>query len=123
MSDIESIADFTHASEPAFIGNRLLATFPPELRQTVRDQVEIIRLETGDTVLSKGDPVKSSVFPFGTTMISMIIDLADGRSVEVGGWFDIGHGVDLILLPRLDPKAGSGARRTCQHESAGKANA
>jgi CRP-like cAMP-binding protein len=100
MSDIESIADFTHASEPAFIGNRLLATFPPELRQTVRDQVEIIRLETGDTVLSKGDAVQSSVFPFGTTMISMIIDLADDRSVEVasigkegavGGIVSCGH--------------------------------
>ena len=100
MSDIESIADFTHASEPAFIGNRLLATFPPELRQTVRDQVEIIRLETGDTVLSKGAAVQSSVFPFGTTMISMIIDLADGRSVEVasigkegavGGIVSCGH--------------------------------
>ena len=100
MSDIESIADFTHASEPAFIGNRLLATFPPELRQTVRDQVEIIRLETGDTVLSKGDAVQSSVFPFGPTMISMIIDLADDRSVEVasigkegavGGIVSCGH--------------------------------
>lgn len=100
MSDIESIADFTHASEPAFIGNRLLATFPPELRQAVRDQVEIIRLETGDTVLSKGDAVQSSVFPFGTTMISMIIDLADDRSVEVasigkegavGGIVSCGH--------------------------------
>jgi CRP-like cAMP-binding protein len=100
MPDTNSISELAHASEPAFIGNRLLATFPPELRKSIRDQIEIVRLETGDNVLRQGEAVESSVFPFGTTMISMIVDLADGRSVEVasigkegavGGIVSCGH--------------------------------
>ncbi len=100
MADIELSEILAHASEPAFIDNRLLATFPMDLRQSVRDEIEIIRLEAGETVLRRGFDVASSVFPFGTTMVSMIIDLSDGRSVEVasigkegavGGIVSCGH--------------------------------
>ena len=89
-----------HVSEPAFAGNRLLATFPPPLREAVQGQVEIITLDAGDAVLHRGGAVEWSIFPFGTTMISMIIGLADGRSVEVasigkegavGGIVSCGH--------------------------------
>ncbi|HXH00205.1 MAG TPA: Crp/Fnr family transcriptional regulator [Sphingomicrobium sp.] len=88
------------ACEQAFIENRLLATFPMELRQQLRDTMEVIDLKSGDTVLRRGRDVDTSVFPFGTTMISMVIDLDDGRSIEVasigkegavGGIVSCGH--------------------------------
>ncbi|MDQ3245766.1 MAG: Crp/Fnr family transcriptional regulator [Pseudomonadota bacterium] len=73
----------TGAVEQAFIENRLLSTFPMELRQQLRDSVEVVHLEVGDTVLRRGSHVATSLFPFGPTMISMVVDLDDGRSVEV----------------------------------------
>ena len=100
MADIEPPRDAVHASEPAFIDNRLLATFPMELRHSVRDRIEIVHLGAGDTVLRRGVGVDNSIFPFGSTMISMIVDLGEGRSVEVasigkegavGGIVSCGH--------------------------------
>jgi CRP-like cAMP-binding protein len=90
MSDIASPLDRAHASEPAFAGNRLLATFPADLRDAVRDEIEIVTLAAGDAVLHRGGAVEHSIFPFGTTMISMIIQLGDGRSVEVASIGDEG---------------------------------
>jgi CRP-like cAMP-binding protein len=83
MADIAPPPNAARDNEQAFIGNRLLATFPPQLRQSIRDQVEILRFEPGEVILRRGPDVESSIFPFGATMISMIIDLSDGRSVEV----------------------------------------
>lgn len=92
--------DAANTSEAAFTDNRLLATFPPELRQVMRDQIEIIQIEAGDTVLHRGSDVSSSIFPFGPTMISLVVDLGVGRSVEVasigkegavGGIVSCGH--------------------------------
>ena len=86
--------------DAAFAGNRLLSTFPDALRQSIGDEIKLERLEAGDTVLRRGTDVDSSVFPFGTTMISLIIDLDDARSVEVasigsegavGGIVSCGH--------------------------------
>ena len=80
MSDLgyapPSIAD-------AFSGNRLLATFPPELRELLESRMEIIELDMGKMVLRRGVDVASSLFPFATTMVSMVVDLDDGRTVEV----------------------------------------
>ena len=84
----------------AFAGNRLLSTFPADLRQAIGEEATLVRLDAGDTVLRRGTDVDSSVFPFGTTMISLIIDLDDARSVEVasigregavGGIVSCGH--------------------------------
>ena len=100
MADLHPPAAAVHASERAFIDNRLLATFPMDLRQTLRDRIEIVHLAAGDTVLRRGTGVASSTFPFGSTMISMIVELGDGRSVEVasigkegavGGIVSCGH--------------------------------
>lgn len=86
--------------EAAFLGNRLLATFPIELRQSLRDQIEIVDLVAGESVLQRGSNVDTSLFPFGSTMISLVVDLDDGRSVEVasigcegavGGIVSCGH--------------------------------
>ena len=100
MATIDLPADALNTNETAFIENRLFATFPPELREKLREQIDIIQLEAGDTVLRRGIGVSSSIFPFGPTMISMMVDLGDGRSVEVasigkegavGGIVSCGH--------------------------------
>jgi CRP-like cAMP-binding protein len=67
----------------AFTGNRLLSTFPDDLRQLLEQRMEMVELDVGATVLRRGIDVAHSVFPFGPTMVSMVVDLDDGRSVEV----------------------------------------
>jgi DNA-binding XRE family transcriptional regulator len=67
----------------AFAGNRLLSTFPDDLRQSLEARLEMVELDLGMTVLRRGIDVAHSLFPFGPTMISMVVDLDDGRSVEV----------------------------------------
>lgn len=68
----------------AFAGNRLLATFPQDLCQLIERKMQMMELDVGATVLRRGVDVAYSLFPFGTTMVSMVVDLEDGRSVEVG---------------------------------------
>ena len=84
----------------AFAGNRLLNTFPEELRRLVEEQMSLVELEQSASVLRRGTDVGHSLFPFGTTMISLVVDLDDGRSVEVasigregavGGIVSCGH--------------------------------
>ena len=80
------MTDLSYASPSiadAFADNRLLATFPSELRQFVEQRAEVIEYDNGSPVLRRGVDVAYSVFPFATTMVSMIVDLDDGRSVEV----------------------------------------
>ncbi len=100
MADKDLSGAVLGTSEQAFIENRLLSTFPMDLRQRLRDKVEVIQLELGDVVLRRGADVDTSVFPFGPTMISMVVDLDDGRSIEVasigkegavGGIVSCGH--------------------------------
>lgn len=67
----------------AFSGNRLLATFPPDLRELLEGRMEIVELDIGKMVLRRGVDVAYSLFPFATTMVSMAVDLDDGRTVEV----------------------------------------
>src|SRR5687768_2430442 len=88
------------ALEPAFVGNRLLATFPTDLRKLLRDDADVVQLTLGDTILRSGVDVEHSIFPFGSTMISMVVDMGDARSIEVvsigaegavGGIVSCGH--------------------------------
>ena len=84
----------------AFAGNLLLATFTSEIRSLMEPGGEIIELSVGERVLSRGQDVDWSYFPFGTTMISLVVELTDGRSVQVasigregavGGIVSCGH--------------------------------
>ncbi len=84
----------------AFAGNLLLATFSSEIRGLMEPGGEIIELSVGERVLSRGQDVDWSYFPFGTTMISLVVELTDGRSVQVasigregavGGIVSCGH--------------------------------
>lgn len=85
--------------DAAFAGNRLLSTFSPEARVLLEAQGVVVDLEAGETVLRRGEQVQSSLFPFGSTMVSMVVELS-GRSVEVasvgregaiGGIVSCGH--------------------------------
>lgn len=67
----------------AYVDNKLLATFPGDLRTMLGDRVEVVDLDVGDVVLRRGQQVSYSTFPIGPTMVSLIVDLEDGRSVEV----------------------------------------
>lgn len=60
----------------------------------------MVELRPGETVLERGADVQSSVFPVGPAMISMVVELSGGRSVEVasigregavGGIVSCGH--------------------------------
>jgi CRP-like cAMP-binding protein len=81
MPDV--IADELTQADEAFVGNRLLSTFPKEARALIEPYGEAVRLVAGNVVLSRGDEVKATLFPIGTTMISMAVELAGGRTIEV----------------------------------------
>ena len=88
------------ALSSAFAENRLLATFDDSARTLIEPFGELITLKPGDVVLTRGEQVRYSVFPLGETMISMGVELAGSRSVEVasigregavGGIVSCGH--------------------------------
>ncbi len=86
--------------DEAFAGNRLLSTFPADARALIEPFAELVPLELGEIVQVRGEHVKSTYFPFGSAMVSLVLDLADGRSIEaasighegaVGGIVSCGH--------------------------------
>jgi len=94
----------THYAPPsigdALAGNRLLATLPDDLRQLLKQRMTLVDLDLGSTVLKRGVDVAHALFPFGPTMVSLAVDLDDGRTVEVasigregaiGGIVSCGH--------------------------------
>jgi CRP-like cAMP-binding protein len=91
--------ELTKADE-AFTGNRLLSTFSREARALVEPFGTMIDLSGGDGVLKRGEQVRSSLFPIGPTMVTMVVELSGRRSVEVasvgregavGGIVSCGH--------------------------------
>lgn len=86
--------------DQAFAGNRLLGTFSPEARALIEPFAELVTLDLRDIVQERGGKVTSSLFPFGETMVSLMIEMADRRTVEVasigaegavGGIVSCGH--------------------------------
>jgi len=80
---MNTVADELERADQAFARNRLLGTFTREARALVEPFGETVELGPGTTVLRRGDNVSSSLFPYGPTMVSLIVDLSDNRSVEV----------------------------------------
>jgi CRP-like cAMP-binding protein len=74
--------------DEVFAGNRLLSTFPAEARALIEPFGEIVQLDLGKTIHARGSDVESTFFPFGTTMVSLVVDASGGRSIEVAS---IGH--------------------------------
>lgn len=73
--------ELTHADE-AFSGNSLLSTFSPEARALLEPHGTMVELKSGDTALTRGEQVTSSLFPIGPTLISLEIELSGGRTAE-----------------------------------------
>jgi CRP-like cAMP-binding protein len=83
-----TVTDELDQLDEAFAGNRLLCTFLAEARALIEHAGEVVELGLGDTVHKRGGDVDSTYFPFGPTMISLVVDLSKGRSIEVAS---IGH--------------------------------
>ena len=97
---MEVTTDERSALDPAFAGNMLLATFSDEVRGLIEPNGEIVELKSGDRVQSQGTDVEVTYFPYATSMISLIVELPSGRSIEVasigregavGGIVSCGH--------------------------------
>ena len=98
MPDLAS-DELTQADE-AIAGNRLLSTFSPEARALVEPFGTLVEVGPEEIVLTRGEQVSSSLFPVGPTMVTMVVELSGGRTVEVasvgregavGGIVSCGH--------------------------------
>lgn len=117
-----------------FAGNRLLATFPQALRDQILAGARLVRLEEGEIAIERGQEFQQSLFPLGQTTLSILAEIAEGRSVEAasigregafGGIVSCGHspafaraevlvGGEALSVPMAvieDVKAGSGHLR------------
>ena len=74
--------------DEAFSGNRLLSTLPSECRALLEPFGTIVELRLGQVLHPRGTDVQATYFPFDKAMVSLVIDLAGGRSIEVAS---IGH--------------------------------
>lgn len=83
-----TIADELDRADEAFVGNRLLSTLPSDSRALLEPFGEIVELASGSTVHERGADVASSYFLFGSAMVSLVLDVEGGRSLEVAS---IGH--------------------------------
>jgi DNA-binding transcriptional regulator YhcF (GntR family) len=97
---VEAITDELDQLDDAFSGNRLLSTFDREARALIEASGEAVQLSAGDSVLERGARVSSSLFPYGPTMVALVVDLSGRRSIEVasigregavGGIVSCGH--------------------------------
>ena len=66
-----------------FASNRLLATLGPSDRALLESSAEMVLLDKGTILFGSGDEVAAAHFPAPGTMISLIVDLPDGRCIEV----------------------------------------
>jgi CRP-like cAMP-binding protein len=87
-------------ADEAFAGNRLLSTFSREARALIEPFGTMVELQPNEVVLTRGEEVRSSLFPVGATMVTMVVELSGGRSIEVasvgregavGGIVSCGH--------------------------------
>lgn len=69
--------------DAAFAGNRLLATLRSDERALLEPHMRVVTFSAGERVFDVGSPVDRSLFPFDSLMVSMMVELNGGRSVEV----------------------------------------
>lgn len=79
----QTITDELIRADEAFAGNRLLSTFDAKARGLIEPHGEMVQLDLGERVLTRGEQVGWSLFPVGATTISMGVELSGRRSVEV----------------------------------------
>lgn len=83
-----TVTDELDRVDEAFAGNRLLSTFPRDARALIEPHASIVALTHGEILQRPGSHVKTTYFPFGTAMISLVVDLSTKRSIEVAS---VGH--------------------------------
>ena len=97
---MDTATDERIRADSAFADNRLLSTLSGEARALLEPHGEMFELQSGEIVLETGAQVQSSLFPVGSTTISMTVELSGGRSAEVasvgregaiGGIVSCGH--------------------------------
>jgi CRP-like cAMP-binding protein len=66
-----------------FAGNRLLATFSPGDRTLLESAAEVVELTRDEVLFDAGGEVPASYFPAPGAMISLVLFMEDGRTVEV----------------------------------------
>ena len=85
---IQTATDELDRLHEAFANNLLLSTFTAEARALVEPFAAVVQLDLDQTIQPRGANVNSTLFPFGPTMISLVVDMTNGRSIEVAS---IGH--------------------------------
>ena len=65
------------------IRNHILASLPPEDLAHLRPQMQVVRLASRKILMAPGETIAAVFFPL-SGWFSMIAQLADGRSIEVG---------------------------------------
>jgi len=68
---------------PLIIKNKILAGLSTEEYQRLLPHLEAVDLPHGKVIYEMGGPVKYVYFP-SNAMISLVMELADGKIVEVG---------------------------------------
>lgn len=100
-----------------FTNNRLLDLFSDELAERLRPHASYVRLEVGDVLFTAGQNLEHTYFPQSPTMISLLVDVDNDRTVEVasigkegaiGGIVSCG---DLPCFTRAQVHVGGGALR------------
>jgi CRP-like cAMP-binding protein len=66
-----------------FAGNGLLATFSPTDRAALEAVAEVVELARDEVLFDAGEEVPASYFPAAGAMISLVLYVQDGRTVEV----------------------------------------
>jgi CRP-like cAMP-binding protein len=69
--------------DAAFAGNRLLATLDVGERALLEPHMRLVTFTAGERVFDVGAPIDRALFPFDSLMVSMMVELNEGRSVEV----------------------------------------
>ena len=115
-----------------FASNRLLSTFDPADRALIENAAQAVELVRGEVLYEPGTHLSATYFPTAGTMVSMVIALSDGRSVEVatigkegaiGGIVSCGNAPAyaraLVQIPggalRIDLKALEAAKARSSH--------
>jgi CRP-like cAMP-binding protein len=66
-----------------FASNRLLSTFTPSERQLIEPGATAVDLRRGEILFHAGSEVSATHFPAFGTVVAIVVDVADGRTVEV----------------------------------------
>ena len=95
-----TVTDELDRVDEAFAGNRLLSTFPADARALIEPFGDVVTLDLGDIVHASGADVEATYFLFGPTMVTLVVTMPGGRSIEaasighegaVGGIVSCGH--------------------------------